>query len=121
MLSAQVVVVVFGLIVGYFVVAKLIDAVEDQSPPNFRKEGESSGKAAGDGGQYDVDAKTWFEVLGVPESSCMDDIHTAYRKLMRQYHPDRVASLGVELRDLAEKKSKEVNAAYAAAQKLRER
>jgi DnaJ-domain-containing protein 1 len=31
---------------------------------------------------------------------------------MTEYHPDKVASLGPELRALAEKKSKEINAAY---------
>lgn len=31
---------------------------------------------------------------------------------MRQYHPDKVASLGPELRDLCECKTKEINIAY---------
>jgi DnaJ-domain-containing protein 1 len=34
-----------------------------------------------------------------------------YRNLMRQYHPDRVAHLGPELRELAERKAKEFNIA----------
>jgi preprotein translocase subunit Sec63 len=33
---------------------------------------------------------------------------------MAEYHPDKVATLGVELRDLAEEKSKAITAAYAA-------
>lgn len=31
---------------------------------------------------------------------------------MSQYHPDKVASLGPELRDLCERKTKEINTAY---------
>jgi DnaJ-domain-containing protein 1 len=31
---------------------------------------------------------------------------------MSQYHPDKVASLGRELRELAESKSKEISVAY---------
>ncbi|MHC1769408.1 MAG: DnaJ family molecular chaperone [Verrucomicrobiia bacterium] len=31
---------------------------------------------------------------------------------MRQYHPDNVASLGPELRELAERKAKQINEAF---------
>ena len=34
------------------------------------------------------------------------------RKLASQYHPDKVASLGPELRELAERKSREITQAY---------
>jgi DnaJ like chaperone protein len=121
MSSAQVVVVIFGLIVGYFIVAKLIDAVEDKSPPNFRKKEDNSSTTQNESDSVDESKGTWFAVLGVPEHSSIEEIHAAYRKLMSQYHPDRVASLGVELRELAEKKAKEINAAYDAAQKVRGR
>jgi preprotein translocase subunit Sec63 len=33
---------------------------------------------------------------------------------MAEYHPDKVATLGADLRDLAEAKSKAITAAYAA-------
>jgi DnaJ like chaperone protein len=39
-------------------------------------------------------------------------VQTAYRSLIRQYHPDKVANLGEELRELAEVKSKAINKAY---------
>lgn len=32
---------------------------------------------------------------------------------MQSYHPDKVASLGDELKELAEKKTKDINEAYA--------
>ena len=40
------------------------------------------------------------------------EITAAYRKMAQMYHPDRVAGLGPELQDLAEKYMKAINAAY---------
>ena len=37
----------------------------------------------------------------------------AYRKMARMYHPDRVEGLGPELKESAERRMKEINAAYA--------
>ena len=39
------------------------------------------------------------------------DILKAYRKKVKEYHPDKVASLGVELKNLAELKMKQINKA----------
>jgi DnaJ like chaperone protein len=36
-----------------------------------------------------------------------------------EYHPDRVAHLGQELKDLAAKKTTEINAAFAAIRRTR--
>lgn len=61
----------------------------------------------------------WPRTLGVSARATPDEIRSAYKTLMSQYHPDKVASLGIELRELAENKSKEIGAAYQAA--MRER
>jgi DnaJ-domain-containing protein 1 len=53
----------------------------------------------------------WHDVLNVPPHATVDEIRTAYKTLMSQYHPDKVASLGDELRTLAERKSKEITSA----------
>jgi hypothetical protein len=53
------------------------------------------------------------EVLGVTEGASMAEITTAYRKLALIYHPDKVAHLAQEDRELAVQKMKEINAAYA--------
>lgn len=53
-----------------------------------------------------------YKVLGVTPDSTDDEINTAYRKLVKQYHPDRY--IGNPLSELAAEKIKEINAAYDA-------
>lgn len=52
------------------------------------------------------------EVLGVEPEATQAEVRQAYQELMRKYHPDRVANAADELRALAEKRSKQINAAY---------
>ncbi|MDO8749842.1 MAG: J domain-containing protein [Dehalococcoidia bacterium] len=52
------------------------------------------------------------EVLGVHPGASQEEISAAYRRLVQQYHPDKVADLGPEFRELAEQRMKEINAAY---------
>jgi DnaJ-domain-containing protein 1 len=53
-----------------------------------------------------------FAVLKVSRQATKDEISAAYRKLVQQYHPDKVAHLGQEFQMLAEQKMREINAAY---------
>lgn len=55
-----------------------------------------------------------WEVLGVSPNASQEEIRDAYQRVIQQYHPDRVAHMAPELRDLAERRTKEINAAYAA-------
>jgi hypothetical protein len=57
----------------------------------------------------------WTSVLELPPDAGVDDIRDAYRRLISQYHPDKVASLGRDLQELAEAKSKDIQLAYQAA------
>ena len=41
-----------------------------------------------------------------------EEIKKRYRELMTQYHPDKVRSMGDEIREVAERKAKEINEAY---------
>jgi len=57
----------------------------------------------------------WYDVLGVSPDATQEQIVSAYRARMSEYHPDKVANLGPDIRALAEQKAKEINAAYAEA------
>ncbi len=52
------------------------------------------------------------EVLGVGPDASEEEIVSAYREMARKYHPDRVEGLGPEFEELANRRMKEINAAY---------
>ncbi len=58
-----------------------------------------------------------YQTLGVAPGAGPDEIRQAYRQLAAQYHPDKAAHLGEELRRLAEEKFKAIQAAYDALRK----
>ena len=53
-----------------------------------------------------------YEVLGVRSRASEEEITSAYRQLVQQYHPDKVADMAPEFREVAERRMKEINAAY---------
>lgn len=53
-----------------------------------------------------------YEVLGLKPGASQDEIKKAYRKLIKQYHPDQY--IDNPLKDLAEQKMREINEAYDA-------
>ncbi len=52
-----------------------------------------------------------YKVLGVSPSASDDEVRRAYRRLALQHHPDRVATLGEDIRKAAENKFQEINEA----------
>lgn len=98
-------VIVVCLLVGYWIVTALLD--------NWTSRG------AGEDVRVPTENVDWWSVLKVAPDATREEIQEAYRLQISQYHPDKVARLGDELKALAEKKSKEINAAYDRA--LRER
>ena len=52
------------------------------------------------------------KVLGLKGKVTKNGIRKQYLKMISLYHPDKVAGLGDELIELAERKTKEINAAY---------
>jgi DnaJ like chaperone protein len=53
-----------------------------------------------------------YKILEISSNSTIEEIKSAYKKKMMEYHPDRVSNLGQELKNLATKKSKEINESF---------
>lgn len=59
-----------------------------------------------------------YSILGVSKKATDDEVRTAYRELARKYHPDNYTDDN-PLKELAEEKMQEINAAYEEIQKMR--
>lgn len=78
------------------------------------------------GHAFDAD---WFKskrdtphrVLGVTEDASDAEVDQAYRRLISQYHPDKLVGVAEELRREAEERASEINGAYDRIKALRKR
>ena len=62
-----------------------------------------------------------YSVLGLTEEATDAEVDLAYRRLITQYHPDKLTGAADELRRQAETKAREINSAYDRIQTLRKR
>ena len=63
-------------------------------------------------GECPAHVKRAFEDLEMLPTEDRDTVRAGYRRLIAQYHPDKVAHLGVELRRVAEAQTKRLIAAF---------
>lgn len=75
---------------------------------NFHGGGNYGGQSAG--GATDVSSA--YETLGLSADATNEDLKTAYRNLVKKYHPDRYATQSAEAQAQAAEKFKEVQDAY---------
>ena len=89
-----------------FLMGSLRGRQRHQSRPGSR------GYRGAEGGAKARRNRTAYEILQVSPTASIGEIRVAYRRMVRLYHPDQVSGLGEELRDVAERHMKEINAAY---------
>lgn len=94
-------IIVVCSLVGYWVASALIDAWSARQKARPQEQ--------------DAPTDEWWTVLKVSRNASLEEVQEAYRTQISQYHPDKVARLGDEIKAVAEKKSKEINSAYETA------
>jgi hypothetical protein len=52
------------------------------------------------------------KIMGINNGFTKDELKSKYRELMKQYHPDLFANSGQEIKNIAETKTRQINAAY---------
>lgn len=62
-----------------------------------------------------------YRVLGLTEDASDAEIDLAWRRLVSQYHPDKLAGAAAELRDKANARAREINQAYDRIKVLRKK
>ncbi|MGP1377578.1 MAG: DnaJ domain-containing protein [Prevotella veroralis] len=61
------------------------------------------------GARADSNIEDAYKVLGISPTATDDEVKAAYRKMALKHHPDRVATLGEDIRKAAEKKFQDIN------------
>ena len=61
---------------------------------------------------FKEDLDSAYSVLGISSSSSNLEIKKAYRKMANKFHPDKIAHLGEDFKDIAQEKFKSVTEAY---------
>lgn len=103
---------VLMIIIFWLFIKPLIDEVMAKRRSYCHGSGEEKSHATG----AQAEADPW-QILGVRRDASPEEIKKAYYELVKQYHPDRVNSLGPELQALAREKTTQLNRAYEQLQK----
>lgn len=68
---------------------------------------------------FGTDTKSAYAVLEIDENATEHEIKTAYRKMALKYHPDKLSTLGEDIRKAAKEKFIKVQDAYETIKKQR--
>lgn len=106
------------IIIFWLFIKPLVDEVFAKTSANGQggreRQSGSSQKGSQHGSQPPGDP---YLILGVRHGASHEEIKKAYYELVKQYHPDRVNTLGPELQTLAREKTTQLNQAYEQLQK----
>jgi DnaJ like chaperone protein len=80
------------------------------------------GGGGAEGGPQGPSLEDAYRVLGVEEDASDAEIKKAYRRLMSQNHPDKLAGKGLpeSMREMAKERTSEISSAYERIKKARE-
>ncbi len=88
------------------------NAGEEPEPSPEQEEAKTEDTTTGSEIPPDQKEEDCAKILGLVGNYTPEDAKSAYRTLIAQYHPDKVALMGDEIREVAERKAKEINEAY---------
>ena len=91
--------------------------LKDQTDETERQEatearGRQEQNAAENGTEQKEERARLYSTLGLLPSASREEVTRAYRKLTRQYHPDKVNHLGEEFVEMAHEKFKTIQDVY---------
>ena len=109
---------IFGRIFFGFLAGVFDSKPQSQSQSSYNKQYSqddyySWNKSTEDFNSYNSDGmETYYAVLGVSSNATDGEVKRAYRELVKKNHPDLVSVKGEAARQVAERKTQEINEAY---------
>lgn len=100
-----------GLGLGYWMLAAFLSTPKAGQP--------GAGPAVSEAPPYAGGEEPWHVVLGVAADASRKQVVAAWRRQIRECHPDKVATLDEATRRAAEARASRINAAYSRAPKRR--
>lgn len=95
--ATEIIVIGLGLLVGYWIVSKLITSSKPREPSSDQPT-RQNGTTAQSSNQFSK-AQQWWEILRISQHASIPDIHHAYETLRMSYMPinrDRSIPIGSE-------------------------
>lgn len=78
---------------------------------DFQKEHEKTSNENIDN-ELNINESMAYRILEIKPDANIEEIKSAYKTKIKEYHPDKVQNLGKEIQILAQRKTQEINAAY---------
>lgn len=116
--STEILVVAGCLLIGYVFISRLMSTFDapgskqTESERNHSQPDDSDDKFSTENDMNGLSVLACYKTLGVAAGARPDEIRLAYKRMMAQYHPDKVNDLGEKIRLTAEAESKRINQAY---------
>lgn len=109
----KILVILSGLAIGYWLVSVFLPHARPRPGDDAEAAAERDAPPGGGWGfGRDREHRAWHQVLEVDRDASHEEVVAAYKRRIAQYHPDKVATMAPEIRELAERRSAAINAAY---------